>query len=136
MAKYLNVLFDGGIFMNEYNGIIEKRKFPRYEADLIINNLDFVPKEINGYQTRNISQKGIRITTKGGHLKKDKVIIIEFKLDNNDIKLKGRVAWYEELTPNLYDNGIEFLNPAPNIINKLMKFGLFIPETRNISESD
>ena len=122
--------------MEEYNGISEKRKFPRFEADIIINNLDFVPKEINEFQTRNISQKGIRITTRGGHLKKNKIIIIEFKLDSSDIKIKGRVAWFEELTPNLYDNGIEFLNPAQEAIKKLMKFGLFIPETRNLSESE
>ena len=101
---------------------MEKRKHPRVNADLKVSGRSFDKYKISleDSKSKNISEGGMLIKMpRDGRV--GSKIIVKFSLPDNDeeILVRGKIAWVENINAQDYNIGIEFLNIRESDIKKI-----------------
>jgi Tfp pilus assembly protein PilZ len=109
--------------------MVEKRLYHRLLIDTEILQHNVKDDNATKGKAKDISVGGICITTEGEPLRENDVYILSFRLPGDDEKLEvsGRVVWtknYKAGITDLYDNGIEFLDPEKEFIDVLEDFSI------------
>lgn len=106
-----------------YNGI-ERRKYPRVGATLLVSYKDKMDNNFNLSQTKNVSQGGILLTTSevftsGTFLD----MIISFPFAPQRVRATGKVVRQKEIAKDsIYETGIEFTGLDRTVFDKLGEF--------------
>ena len=112
--------------------IDEQRLYPRRLLFLSLNCSDFLRDVSQKVKSKNISRGGVCITTQGNPFDVGSQVLLDFDLENEVIFVKGEVIWTSQITFDIFNNGIKFIEPKKKDIEKLLNFGVFSPMPRRI----
>jgi len=100
----------------------EKRKHQRKELSVKISGVDYIGSENIEALSKDISEGGICITTHK-QLPKSRYVNIMFYLPADEkIKAVAEVKWSKIIKPNLYVNGLKFLDIQKSDIQKIRNY--------------
>lgn len=104
---------------------MEKRKHPRVDGDFKVSGKSFDKYKISleDSKAKNISEGGMLLKMPRDGMVGSK-IVIKFTLPDDDEKIlvRGKIAWIENINPQDYNIGIEFINIRESDINKIKKY--------------
>ncbi|MBN2444263.1 MAG: PilZ domain-containing protein [Spirochaetales bacterium] len=95
----------------------ERRQTDRTEFDVLVNK-----SLVSKAPIKNISEKGICITTTTA-LSIGDIVVLDFSLpNNNEIKAYGKIKWSKEASEGIFINGLEFWHLEQDCQDKIINF--------------